>query len=101
MIALRTVDKAMKWVLQAEKDERLVPSFGAEIVGEVEAHVAYAAELNNTISVREKTIRDREKEIVEFEDRVVEKDAIIDKMAAELEKRGMHHSAIRVLRDGL
>lgn len=99
MIKLRSVDKAMKWVLQAEKDDRLVPSFGAEIVGEIEAHVAYAAELSNVISEQSVEMRVVQGELDEMREERWRLRDVVDKMAAELEKRGLHHSAIKVLRE--
>ena len=96
---LRSVDKAQKWLLQAEKDDRLVPSMSAEIMGELEAQAAHIAILNNTISNREETIREWVKTAERLSEDLCARNATIEKLATELENRGMHHTAIRVLKE--
>jgi hypothetical protein len=74
LVPRRSADKVARWLLRAEKDERLVPAMSAEITGEIEACHQYVRDMEVELNVVECSERCLKVRIVELNEEISKKD---------------------------
>ena len=95
----RSVDDAERWMRTAVKEDTIVEALATAVVGEIEAQAYHISTLEIEISKRGVEIRELNTLVDTLNEEGDAKTATILGMEKELIKRGLHSSAIRVLKE--
>ena len=95
----RSVDDTQKWMKIAVQEEMIVEALASSVIAEIQAQADHIATLEIEISKRGVEIRGLEKETDDLHADKQKLYATISGMEKELKKRGLHASAIRMLKE--
>ena len=95
----RDVDATAKWMKTCVQEEMIVEALASSVIAEIQAQADHIATLEIEISKRGSEIRDLTREAADLYNQVEEKNACISGMEKELINRGLHSSAIRMIKE--
>ena len=95
----RSVDDTQRWMNTAVREEMIVEALASSVIAEIQAQADHISTLEIEISKRGSKIRELNTLVDTLNEKGDTKTATILGMEKELIKRGLHPSAIRVLKE--